>query len=113
MKIGPASAATGVSQRMIRHYEKIGPVPNSAAARQRLPELFAPRPPPPAVHRTVAILARYFLALADDQWMCAIRQDARSRRKTMVSIDTLSTARCLKLPVTVDSVAIHAMLPAA
>ena len=27
MKIGPASAATGVSQRMIRHYEKIGLVP--------------------------------------------------------------------------------------
>ena len=27
MKIGPASTATGVSQRMIRHYEKIGLVP--------------------------------------------------------------------------------------
>jgi len=27
VKIGPASAATGVSQRMIRHYEKIGLVP--------------------------------------------------------------------------------------
>ena len=27
MKIGPASAATGVSQRMIRHYEKIGLIP--------------------------------------------------------------------------------------
>ena len=27
MKIGPASAATGVSQRMIRHYETIGLVP--------------------------------------------------------------------------------------
>ena len=27
MKIGTASAATGVSQRMIRHYEKIGLVP--------------------------------------------------------------------------------------
>ena len=28
MKIGPASAASGVSQRMIRHYEKIGLVPS-------------------------------------------------------------------------------------
>lgn len=27
MKIGPASEASGVSQRMIRHYEKIGLVP--------------------------------------------------------------------------------------
>ena len=27
MKIGPTSAATGVSQRMIRHYERIGLVP--------------------------------------------------------------------------------------
>ena len=27
MRIGPASAATGVSQRMIRHYETIGLVP--------------------------------------------------------------------------------------
>lgn len=27
MKIGPASDASGVSQRMIRHYEKIGLVP--------------------------------------------------------------------------------------
>ena len=27
MNIGPASAATGVSQRMIRHYERIGLVP--------------------------------------------------------------------------------------
>lgn len=27
MKIGPASGASGVSQRMIRHYEKIGLVP--------------------------------------------------------------------------------------
>ena len=32
MKIGEASAATGVSERMIRHYEKIGLVP--AAARR-------------------------------------------------------------------------------
>lgn len=29
MKIGPASAASGVSQRMIRHYEKIGLVPSA------------------------------------------------------------------------------------
>ncbi len=28
MKIGPASEASGVSQRMIRHYEKIGLVPS-------------------------------------------------------------------------------------
>ena len=28
MKIGPASDASGVSQRMIRHYEKIGLVPS-------------------------------------------------------------------------------------
>ena len=27
MKIGPTSAATGVSQRMIRHYERIGLLP--------------------------------------------------------------------------------------
>jgi len=27
MKIGPASAASGVSQRMIRHYEKLGLIP--------------------------------------------------------------------------------------
>ena len=32
MKIGEASAASGVSQRMIRHYEKIGLIP--AAARR-------------------------------------------------------------------------------
>lgn len=32
MKIGPASEASGVSQRMIRHYEKIGLVP--AASRR-------------------------------------------------------------------------------
>ena len=32
MKIGEVSAATGVSQRMIRHYEKIGLIP--AAARR-------------------------------------------------------------------------------
>lgn len=30
MKIGQASAASGVSQRMIRHYEKIGLVPSAA-----------------------------------------------------------------------------------
>lgn len=30
MKIGEASAASGVSQRMIRHYEKIGLVPSAA-----------------------------------------------------------------------------------
>ena len=30
MKIGEASDATGVSQRMIRHYEKIGLVPGAA-----------------------------------------------------------------------------------
>lgn len=30
MKIGEASAASGVSQRMIRHYEKIGLIPNAA-----------------------------------------------------------------------------------
>ena len=30
MKIGEASAATGVSQRMIRHYEKIGLMPKAA-----------------------------------------------------------------------------------
>jgi Cu(I)-responsive transcriptional regulator len=30
VKIGEASAATGVSQRMIRHYEKIGLVPGAA-----------------------------------------------------------------------------------
>lgn len=28
MKIGPASAVSGVSQRMIRHYEKIGLIPS-------------------------------------------------------------------------------------
>ena len=32
MKIGEASAASGISQRMIRHYEKIGLIP--AAARR-------------------------------------------------------------------------------
>jgi MerR family copper efflux transcriptional regulator len=32
MKIGKASAASGISQRMIRHYEKIGLIP--AAARR-------------------------------------------------------------------------------
>jgi Cu(I)-responsive transcriptional regulator len=30
MKIGQASAASGVSQRMIRHYEKIGLMPTAA-----------------------------------------------------------------------------------
>ena len=30
MKIGEASAASGVSQRMIRHYEKIGLMPEAA-----------------------------------------------------------------------------------
>ena len=30
MKIGEASAASGISQRMIRHYEKIGLVPSAA-----------------------------------------------------------------------------------
>lgn len=30
MNIGSASAATGVSQRMIRHYEKIGLIPSAA-----------------------------------------------------------------------------------
>lgn len=30
MKIGAASAASGVSQRMIRHYEKIGLMPRAA-----------------------------------------------------------------------------------
>ena len=30
MKIGQASAASGVSQRMIRHYEKIGLMPKAA-----------------------------------------------------------------------------------
>ena len=30
MKIGQASAAAGVSQRMIRHYEKIGLIPEAA-----------------------------------------------------------------------------------
>jgi Cu(I)-responsive transcriptional regulator len=30
MKIGQASAASGVSQRMIRHYEKIGLMPSAA-----------------------------------------------------------------------------------
>lgn len=30
MKIGQASAASGVSQRMIRHYEKIGLIPSAA-----------------------------------------------------------------------------------
>jgi Cu(I)-responsive transcriptional regulator len=30
MKIGDASAASGVSQRMIRHYEKIGLMPKAA-----------------------------------------------------------------------------------
>jgi Cu(I)-responsive transcriptional regulator len=30
MKIGEASAASGVSQRMIRHYEKIGLMPQAA-----------------------------------------------------------------------------------
>lgn len=30
MNIGGASAATGVSQRMIRHYEKIGLIPSAA-----------------------------------------------------------------------------------
>ena len=30
MKIGQASAASGVSQRMIRHYEKIGLIPTAA-----------------------------------------------------------------------------------
>ncbi|MDQ2878978.1 MAG: Cu(I)-responsive transcriptional regulator [Pseudomonadota bacterium] len=29
MKIGPVSTASGVSQRMIRHYEKIGLVPSA------------------------------------------------------------------------------------
>lgn len=29
MKIGPASDASGVSQRMIRHYEKIGLIPSA------------------------------------------------------------------------------------
>ncbi|URW75834.1 MerR family DNA-binding protein [Sphingomonas donggukensis] len=29
MKIGPTSAASGVSQRMIRHYEKIGLIPSA------------------------------------------------------------------------------------
>ncbi|MES2147312.1 MAG: Cu(I)-responsive transcriptional regulator [Pseudomonadota bacterium] len=30
MKIGEASSASGVSQRMIRHYEKIGLIPHAA-----------------------------------------------------------------------------------
>lgn len=30
MKIGQASAASGVSQRMIRHYERIGLIPSAA-----------------------------------------------------------------------------------
>ena len=30
MKIGQASSASGVSQRMIRHYEKIGLIPEAA-----------------------------------------------------------------------------------
>ena len=30
MKIGEASAASGISERMIRHYEKIGLIPKAA-----------------------------------------------------------------------------------
>ena len=30
MKIGQASAASGISERMIRHYEKIGLMPQAA-----------------------------------------------------------------------------------
>ena len=30
MKIGAASAASGISERMIRHYEKIGLMPKAA-----------------------------------------------------------------------------------
>ena len=39
MKIGQASAASGVSQRMIRHYEKIGLIGAARAAQFGLSRL--------------------------------------------------------------------------
>lgn len=39
MNIGQAADASGISQRMIRHYEKIGLIPAPVAAGQRLSRL--------------------------------------------------------------------------
>ena len=39
MKIGQASAASGVSQRMIRHYEAIGLIPEPPRGATRLSRL--------------------------------------------------------------------------